>query len=431
MTSKDQRQPSGSIDHTIDLNVKGWFFGGKYPEKSFYLSVDDSVFGPFIATQYRPDLHAVSSELSHTGFSLPIPIEHWDGAEHTVSIVYRKKSIFSRKLVLPESKKKISLLNSIIREQENTPVYGIIKVAIYSTFTNGCNFHAYHHLTINWLRKHGYYVIAVIPVNDLSNVQAIDQLLMAADSVIIRTNVGYDFGSWSSALLRHKNMIEKCDVCLFINDSIIGPLDESSKIIEHFESSKGDFWSATDSFDRQYHSQSFMYGVKKRLLQSPYFNAYFINDFSITAEKTDIIERYELKMLMHFSELGFVIDIFIKYQDLIAAYKININNFLVSLIKLDSIDGLYFLNGEIHTFQVVNYIRNVISQIESGTPLNPTHFFWLELIQQGFPFIKKELLTSNPVDNKLITHGLSSLSSDSVKLISSTLQSVNAGKVYS
>lgn len=32
-----------------------------------------------------------------------------------------------------------------------------------------------------------------------------------------------------------------------------------------------------------------------------------------------------------------------------------------------------------------------------SAPMNPTHYFWDRLILDGFPFLKREVLASNPI----------------------------------
>jgi hypothetical protein len=34
---------------------------------------------------------------------------------------------------------------------------------------------------------------------------------------------------------------------------------------------------------------------------------------------------------------------------------------------------------------------------DAGAPMNPCHFFWDQLIVEGFPYLKREVLTSNPI----------------------------------
>ena len=47
---------------------------------------------------------------------------------------------------------------------------------------------------------------------------------------------------------------------------------------------------------------------------------------------------------------------------------------------------------------------NTLSQIENSVPLNPSHYFSHEILEAGFPFIKKELLFKNPVNNSMIAY---------------------------
>lgn len=424
------RQPIGSIDHTVDHYVMGWFSQGRYASDQFNLIVDADIYGPCVANNYRADLHAIDPLLSNSGFLIPVPIKYWDGAEHAISISYKDKIIYRKLLTLKESRTKLALGKAIFRERQNKPIVGEKRIAIYSTFTAGRALKSYHLATIDWLRRNGYYVILIAPVDSISDVESMVDLCASADHVIIRSNAGYDFGSWATAIIKFREQISTAEYCFFMNDSIIGPFSGVNNLIQEFERSNSDFWGVADSYDRQYHCQSFMFGIKGKLLSSPYLDAYFVNDFDIDAKKPTIIEKYELKMLDYFKSSGFHVDIYLPYEMLVRLFRKNTSSFLAEVKAVTSGLTLYISGANLITDQGLHYLRNVFDLIESGQPLNPTHFFWLEMLEAGFPFVKKELLISNPTNNKLISIGLDRMGLSGHPLISNVCKSMAETRFY-
>jgi hypothetical protein len=55
-------------------------------------------------------------------------------------------------------------------------------------------------------------------------------------------------------------------------------------------------------------------------------------------------------------------------------------------------------NAIVRSPEHVEFLATMQRLIQSGSPLNPTHFFWDSLIaRHGFPFIKREVISSNPM----------------------------------
>jgi hypothetical protein len=50
------------------------------------------------------------------------------------------------------------------------------------------------------------------------------------------------------------------------------------------------------------------------------------------------------------------------------------------------------------TYHEENWLHSIYDQVLLGRPLNITHTFWAQLLDEGFPFVKKDLILSNPTE---------------------------------
>lgn len=176
-------------------------------------------------------------------------------------------------------------------------------------------------------------------------------------------NEGYDFG-------RIYNFLKKIDLNDYeqiacVNDSniLLGPLD---KVVEWGRASKLDFWGVIDSHEKpwfsehedNYHIQSHFIVFNKNAMKHlpDYFQS--IDSNSILNEKNKknlrrrVINDWEIGLSQHLIKKGVVI----------GAYKKSCNFF---------------------------------KKKRSGKPVNVTHKFYSELIRDGYPLLKKKVVTSS------------------------------------
>jgi hypothetical protein len=165
------------------------------------------------------------------------------------------------------------------------------------------------------------------------------------NSIVLRKpNVGYDFGSWAVGMHQYLGLLGR-DRVLLLNDSLVGPFDTISPLIEDFERSDADVWGAVRTTQFTPHLQSFILGfVGGVLLDAPIRR--FWTHLPIETAKAAIIERYEL--------------------------------------------GLSRLLGS-EAYATEAWIE---PEIVVGDGDNPSSTGWAGLIQRGFPFVKRELLLS-------------------------------------
>ncbi len=161
-------------------------------------------------------------------------------------------------------------------------------------------------------------------------------------TVIRRPNIGYDFGSWATALERYPAVPGAQEV-LLINDSLAGPFRPIGHILANFHNSKADVWGLTDTTQHTHHIQSYCLGFKSQVLTEPPLIEFWQNVCE-EASRDDVIHRYELGLSKLLHREAYVIEAAFRYQNVI------------------------------------------------GEGLNPSVHGWRRLLDLDFPFVKREIL---------------------------------------
>lgn len=165
-------------------------------------------------------------------------------------------------------------------------------------------------------------------------------LIELADAVMVRRNLGYDFGAWAHALKLHHRLYGASTLYL-VNDSVLPAADGKriAALVDRVRASKADLIGLTESHEWRWHVQSYFLAVKPRLLSSRVFHA-FMNDVRLLTRKDHVIRAYEVRLAELAEEA--LLDVEILFP--------------------------------------------------SPTAINPTLFGWRELIADGMPFVKLLLL---------------------------------------
>ena len=138
----------------------------------------------------------------------------------------------------------------------------------------------------------------------------------------------------------------------------------------------------TDSIDHAYHLQSYFIIFNSHVLKSKKFKSFWdsvdLLDANTPNFKNLIIQKYEVGGTQFFIKNGFKVG---------AAFGIN------KIIKNQ-------LDRFLTKFELAKITPNVhLNKFSIGH--NPTHNYWEDLINMGFPYIKRELLTTNPTNSSI------------------------------
>lgn len=218
-------------------------------------------------------------------------------------------------------------------------------------FVTYCPLGAPHDYTLTYLaelKRAGLLVIVCVVVEDLE-IPIADSLLELADGVLLRENGGYDFGAWADTLRRFPQAWGAGRL-YFANDSILGPFQSLSPIIDSIRDRNAGFFALSECTMTQHHGQSFFFGWNQANLPAGSLRMFW-----------DSIENFRSK------------------EDVILNYEF-------SILRLSP-----FLNDQSQQI-VFSFQRLFGCSPHMLTGVNPSHSGWKMLISAGFPFIKTDLL---------------------------------------
>jgi rhamnosyltransferase len=208
----------------------------------------------------------------------------------------------------------------------------------------------------------------------------IAQLETLCSKVILRENAGYDFASWQAGMKSVANIAD-FDELIICNDSAYGPFYPLSDIFNIMSQKDCDFWGMTDNYEIAYHLQSYFQVFKKGVINSEIFKNFW-NGVKSESTKQEIIRKYEVDLTQSLMSAGFKP----------CAYA-SISPSIGRAVKARAIPAL---RRPLQTLRALSRMLSKRGQVNYRA-VNPTHFFWKELIvKYSMPFLKIELLRDNP-----------------------------------
>lgn len=159
--------------------------------------------------------------------------------------------------------------------------------------------------------------------------------------VIARENVGYDFGSWAAA----RSLLDLAGKRVFLtNDSMLGPFGSLKRLIAAARTSDAEVWAASGSLQIRPHLQSFLLRFNPNVWSSVWLEDFFS---SVRPQRTKmrVVRSYEIG-----------------------------------------------LSDELRRRGVSTAVYFSPSSLGAGRH-NPTLVAWREMLDRGFPFLKRTLLS--------------------------------------
>lgn len=187
----------------------------------------------------------------------------------------------------------------------------------------------------------GGYVCVVGSVAEFSEPLEWPYGLPESTIVLRRQNVGYDFGTWS-AMLEALPSVRTADHVLLTNDSMVGPFTPIADLLRRAEASNAGLVGLTDSFQLGHSIQSYFVLFNGKILDNPEWR-YFFRSVRPQRSKMEVVARYEMQLARAAVQGAFGWEVLFPSTALRAA----------------------------HT--------------------NPTLSQWKELLELGFPFIKRTI----------------------------------------
>ena len=361
------------------------------------LYIDNQFISQVEAITYREDLKDASVRSGVAGFLTPVPLIFCDNQEHIVILKINNSDqvINSKKLKLNRIRNLVSVDENVVFDQINTPFDSYKKILFLAGFSHQSELLNYQKHYVQAFQKAGFYVVYILAADEPENLAGV---LGDADRVIIRRNFGYDFGSWATVMQLCPDEFVKAEYVIIANDSIIGPIDSIEPLLEKIENSASNIWAITGSQARKYHFQSYFWGLKKKSNQYfPMLDAFFFYRHPLPKDKQEAINHFEVQIFSYFKSRGLSIDVLFPEHDLIVLAE---KAFITGLQKhTEKWQVLFDLPlNERKKKRLNKGILKLARVLINHNATNPSHMYWNVLIDSGFPFVKRELLTLNPTN---------------------------------
>ena len=142
------------------------------------------------------------------------------------------------------------------------------------------------------LRENGRSVVFVSNARRLQPT-CLPALTEICTAVIVRRNIGYDFGAWRDAIEFLGLPRAATEEVILVNDSVFGPLLPLSGTLRRLILPKADIWGLTESWQVRYHLQSFFIAFGPAALRSAAF-AKFWRSVKPVPLKSYVVRAYEV-----------------------------------------------------------------------------------------------------------------------------------------
>jgi len=247
--------------------------------------------------------------------------------------------------------------------------------------------HVLHH--IRALAAAGLSVVFVTNAGFLRP-DAQEALKLVCAGIIVRRNVGYDFGAWREGIEQLALPRDNTAMVVIANDSVYGPLRSLNELFASIDFDAADVWGCTDSWQSRYHLQSYLMAFSPRVVASDAWRRFW-SGVVPTWSKTWLIRLFEIGLTQSMLKAGFTCRAIWPYKTLIK----DVDLALLRDRKPDDDD-----TGPNMADPIVQVRRKHVLRLREAvadrSPLNPTSDLWRQLLMARFPFIKRELLRDNP-----------------------------------
>lgn len=259
---------------------------------------------------------------------------------------------------------------------------GARRVAVFLHYDRRGRVHDYVVHYLEALRRLGFEILFVsnaprLAEEDWRRVAPLVALMLR------RRNRGHDFGAFRDAVWALGD-VARFERLIIANDSVYGPLQDLAPLLARCDEGDASVWGITDSWDRQYHLQSYFLLFKREALANPAFQAFW-RQVRLVPSRGWVIRKYEIGLTRAMLKGGLRCSALFPYRAAAAALS-------------DAVTRRGLLDRKDISDYHRRYADKLFAAVERGDTLNQTHYFWDYLVgEAGCPFIKRDLLLRNPV----------------------------------
>ena len=291
------------------------------------------------------------------------------------------------KIALARLRRRVSPIRQTL--PGSNPNQGSGLEAVYVHFNNAGVVHDY---VLNQLQElvHCGFRITFVTSSPLLSPETVEDIQPLCGKIIWRHNVGYDFGGYCDGI-KALGRLDGTRQLVLMNDSVYGPLWPLQQLLGSFDEQRCDFWGVTDSWQHAYHLQSYFICLYPRAFLHPAF-AKFWQKFLYVSDKTYIIRKGEIRLTQVLVRAKLRAEAYCEYWKVHAHVRDHQPGDRLPAVSPGT-DGPNRAKPSARS-----RLEDVGNALQIGTPLNSTHHFW-DVLMTHFrsPFLKRELLVTNPI----------------------------------
>ncbi|WP_284945850.1 rhamnan synthesis F family protein [Acidisoma cladoniae] len=208
-------------------------------------------------------------------------------------------------------------------------------------------------------------------------------------AILIRHNIGYDFGAWRDALDTLQLPRPQTRAIYMVNDSVYGPFGDLGSVLAGVDFKRADLWGLTESWQHQYHLQSFFLACGEGAIRSRAWRRFWRSVRPVPC-KDWIIRHCEIGFTSALSRGGIRPAALFPQSALLDEAEIER---LEAVLK----DGQAQHGANERLQAQATHAHRILRSARLGKQdLNPSIDLWRQLLCAGYPFVKRELLLANP-----------------------------------
>jgi hypothetical protein len=233
--------------------------------------------------------------------------------------------------------------------------------------------------------------LSVVFVTNSGHIQDEDKAFLKRHcaAFLIRRNIGYDFGAWRDALDSLALPRVETRAIFMVNDSVYGPFADLKPLLAAIDFERADVWGATESWQHRYHLQSFFLGCGEAVIRSRAWRDFWRSVRPVPC-KDWVIRHCEIGFTGAMAKGGARCAAIFPSANLLDEREMERLERVVDENYTSCGRNSRLRAEAIHADRILFYARR------QKNTLNPSVDLWRQLIQAGYPFLKRELLLRNP-----------------------------------
>ena len=133
--------------------------------------------------------------------------------------------------------------------------------------------------------------------------------------VLVRANVGYDFGAWREGFEVLQLPRPNTEMVVMANDSVYGPICPIDELLAKIDFKQADFWGCTESWQTRYHLQSYLIAFSPKVVASEAWRKFWTT-VRPTWSKAWLVRLYEIGLTQTLLKAGFTCRAIWSYRSL-------------------------------------------------------------------------------------------------------------------